>query len=1321
MSRACLALVLLAAIAVPAAAEPLRIVSESRGSVTFELVLTPPLVSPLDTAAGGRCRVSMRGFDTMDIPGAPMLPVRRFAFAVTAREGVRLEILEQETAAIEGVAPVVALEKGSIEEERAALERVSPIEDQRFVTLAGVETVRKRPVAFIDVRPALYDPAGRRLVHLTRLTARLVFPERDETAAAAGRAPWLADDLVRNAARSARMKPAAARAAAQREPFDFARSDRWLRLTVTERGMYAIGYNDLHDAGVDPSTIDPATLRLLSGGPSAEPDSLSDGGSWLESYRLVEHALLVESAGGSFQPGDSIIFFGVGVKGWADEYAAGGDPWSYVEHPYETRHFYYLTWGGDFAGAPRRMPSRSVAPTGAADTVITWYEARIHRERDVLYDPLYTDDRWYWLHLTPNGTSTFSETFACPDIADANGYFRTRAYGPFSFLSYENSCTYRVNGAVVGTLNWTVPYGYYPANMPTLLAPVANLAANNAFVAAKPLDKQMYFLFYEILYHRLLKASQGALDFAAPARSLVAEFSLAGFPTGERLLFDVSDHVSPVICAGAGATPGGLSFEDAIGGWRHRYFAVARAALRKPGIALAAIPSLRDAVSCADMVIIYHPDFRDAALALRRHRENAIQGVARPTVEAIDVTSVYDNFSGGHKDPIAIRNYLKFLYDRADCAGSGDPALKYVLLVGNGTYDPRDNLAQGNDFIPFYMNIGYANESEAIEDEDFLVKLDDGSDHAPDVAIGRMSVLTAREANAWAQRIVDYEERPAYGTWRNKAILCADDEYSTSQDTDFEFLISTEELTYRTGPFPSSIDFVKIYLHLYPFLGIVKPEARRDFLAEWSDGALVVNYNGHGSPQQMADERVMVSSDIYSLTNGPRRPLMLSFSCSVGDLDSPYHRSMAQELVTYDGGGAIATISAAAPTYLYPNKLLNTSIYRSLFTSKDSTGTRPVGYALMLAKYSIAAREGYESNNVKYICLGDPALELAMPEYRVEHDIASIDTMRTGELYRVDGAVRAGGEVLSTFNGTADVSVQEAEQNVREYVPSLPPVTLVYTLPGKELFRGTVDVTAGRFSVEYVVPRRCRAGTHARIRTYASSLASDAVGACDTLRIVPSDTLRPNLGPPRINLYFAGQATRVKTGSHLLADIEDPDGIAILGSDPQSSIFLEFDGSGYPIYVTDYFAYEHGSYTSGTVEYPLHAGFSPGPHTALIKAFDNLGAAAVDTLRFEIVEEGVYAVSDVFNFPNPFAEGTNFVFQVTNPAAARLAVFNVSGTRVWEKRLEAAAGFNSVWWDGRDAAGDRLANGTYLYVLEVDFRDAYHREERVEGKAVLLR
>ena len=184
--------------------------------------------------------------------------------------------------------------------------------------------------------------------------------------------------------------------------------------------------------------------------------------------------------------------------------------------------------------------------------------------------------------------------------------------------------------------------------------------------------------------------------------------------------------------------------------------------------------------------------------------------------------------------------------------------------------------------------------------------------------------------------------------------------------------------------------------------------------------------------------------------------------------------------------------------------------------------------------------------------------------------------------------------------------------------------------------------------------------------------------------------------------------------------ISDDEGIAILGADPQSSIFLEFDQSGFPIYVTDYFEYDHGSSTSGRVRYPLHSGFSPGPHQVMVRANDNLGLAASDTLRFEVIEEGLFTVSDVFNLPNPFRDATNFIFQLSSEAEVNLRIYNLSGREIWREDISGQEGYNSIYWQGTDFAGSRLANGTYLYLLEVNFRDAFNRKEMVKGKVVLL-
>ena len=92
--------------AVSALAEPYRVVSVDRSGITVEFRMGEPTLAVIDTAGGERiCRVSLPDFYPMDVPGKPVLPARRFFFAVPSREGVRIDVLDQETAHIPGVVP----------------------------------------------------------------------------------------------------------------------------------------------------------------------------------------------------------------------------------------------------------------------------------------------------------------------------------------------------------------------------------------------------------------------------------------------------------------------------------------------------------------------------------------------------------------------------------------------------------------------------------------------------------------------------------------------------------------------------------------------------------------------------------------------------------------------------------------------------------------------------------------------------------------------------------------------------------------------------------------------------------------------------------------------------------------------------------------------------------------------------------------------------------------------------------------------------------------------------------------------------------------
>ena len=94
-------------------------------------------------------------------------------------------------------------------------------------------------------------------------------------------------------------------------------------------------------------------------------------------------------------------------------------------------------------------------------------------------------------------------------------------------------------------------------------------------------------------------------------------------------------------------------------------------------------------------MIISHGNFMESLAALKTHRES--QGLS---VALIDVEDIYDEFSYGTKTPQAIKDFLT----RASTSWQTPP--RFVLLVGDASFDPRNYLGLGNqDFLPTKFSI----------------------------------------------------------------------------------------------------------------------------------------------------------------------------------------------------------------------------------------------------------------------------------------------------------------------------------------------------------------------------------------------------------------------------------------------------------------------------------------------------------------------------------------------------------------------------------------------------------------------------------------
>ena len=250
-------------------------------------------------------------------------------------------------------------------------------------------------------------------------------------------------------------------------------------------------------------------------------------------------------------------------------------------------------------------------------------------------------------------------------------------------------------------------------------------------------------------------------------------------------------------------------------------------------------------------MVITHSDFITQAARLANHKQS-IGRFAEPKV--IDIMDVYREFSGGAVDPAALRNFL--VYTKTQWGLPPD----YVVLLGKGHYNYKGIKTSEPVYIPVAEF-----SSQCIED--YFAYLDTGDffssgSPTPDIFVGRLPCTSLQQASQMVDKIVDFEDPKSadFGAWRDRLVLVNDDDMQgTAVDAlHDQHLISSEAVGALVTSLRPSINLQKVNEFEYPWNEIQqKPEARAALINQINNGAAFVNYFGHGSNIQWADERIM--------------------------------------------------------------------------------------------------------------------------------------------------------------------------------------------------------------------------------------------------------------------------------------------------------------------------------------------------------------------------------------------------------------------------------------------------------------------------------
>ena len=1240
--------------------------------------------------------------------------------------------------------PTVRVLASDYDEVTAAVadEVVHPM-TSRAAEVVGLGIHRKRPEATLVVRTATFD--GTVLRRYRRLLVEVTWTSDGPMVLQSGDNPHLS--VTRSVLADGTV----------------------FKIPIRSEGIYQIDrafLSALPGLNRDLGNLDPREVKVYGNGGAPVPALNSD----FRHADLEEIQVLVQGGGdGSFDNGDAVWFYATGPSGWRSvhlrdsrselRYDIDGSPsveWQHYTHPFSSDNYYFIKIDDQENAELTRAPYANVP--GA--TELTELVGRHYVDFEEFLWARGGESGHTWLsNLILGGSSALSilDNVQLPGLTTGRMTYRVR---PAIRSNPPASVFFTSGGNTLATVNLGVTYE-------GTTAPAARIGVSQFFQdvsAGQSLSLSMELentsggpqaaLDWMRLYYPMTAArAERPLRLHTPLKSAgTYTFSLSGF-SSEPYVLDIT-------------RPGAYQWlgTDQVGGNYRvqsttddillpRELVAFDAAHVTPLVAADVCPAdtgcsvsaqnLHGIANYPDFVIITPAEFAAQATELAEIRRS--EGL---TVEVVDIQEIFNEFSGGLLDPRGIRDYIKFLYDRAP---SEEQLLRYVLLFGDGHYDYRNILADDNalpNWVPPFETEESIIPEISYTTDDYFGLLDDNEGLWPftrtsfyggsaylnervDVGIGRLTVTTQQEAQTVLDKIKHYESPLTYGPWRKRYLFLADDGptgASGTQDDKDLHTQNTDVVANKVERVAPYIDQKKVYGISYPrvFLnGWKQPRARQDLLTAINDGVLVVNFSGHGNEEGLAQENLFDANDAVALTNRDVLPIFITATCSFGRWDQSDAQSGAELLLLNPEGGAIALLTTVRTVYTSGdatslNVGLNVSLNAELFRREPGGQLPRMGDALRLTKNT---RVGYEGNNRKFNLLGDPTMRIGVPAAHavVEtvngQDITRESTkIRALERVTVEGRVESvDGQFDASFDGIVSLTVYDAERRVvippsiRRHMP-----TPYYRVREDLIWAGRTQAQNGRFSATFVVPKDISySNKEGRISAYAAGGDRHAQGFTNSIVVGgTAGELPDDSDGPAIELYlndetFVSGGLTASTPS-VLAKLYDESGINTVGAGVGHELLLVLDENEQDaINVGTLYESEANSYQRGTVQYKFNEPLEPGAHTLSMRAWDVLNNSGTTTLEFMVADEAQLSLRNVLNYPNPTTGPTRFVFEHNQVpgtlASIQVRIYSLAGRPVRTLDLDEPlpGGAVQVLWDGTDDDYARLSPGVYLYKVRV--------------------
>ena len=1105
----------------------------------------------------------------------------------------------------------------------------------------------------------------------------------------------------------------------------------WYKIGVKEPGVYKLDIPFLSQLGLNAANLSSGSIRLFGNGGGMLPEA----NNIPRPDDLQENAIMIVDGGdGVLNGADYILFFSNGADEWDKD--SVNKRFSHKKNLYSDKAYYYLMVGGN--GKRVGDSQGSFIP----NVLVNSFDDRLFHELDTI-NFLASGKEWYGEEFsnTPGHSLTRNFSFSFPNFQNSfpvtvvtDCLARSVGVASRFDVSMNNQPLQQITISPVSGGQYD-PVAQETKTQASTIVSSTDLSINYNYVPGS-FNSQGWLNWFEIFARRSL--SMNGIDQLlfrdwASVGNNAAEFDIAGANQATQV-WDVTDPAAPLKIS-TSLQGNDLKFANSCTQLKE-YVAFNSSNFLQPSAEGKISNQDLHGFPPVDFVIVTTQALLPQAQRLadfHRARNNLRYAIAT-------TAQVYNEFSSGSPDPSAIRDFVKMFYDRSASAPSDRP--KYLLLLGDASFDYKDRVNNNTNLVPAYENGNSLDPLGSYTSDDFFGFLDDNEDvnstiiiNQLDIGIGRIPAKNAEEAKNYADKVETYFNKESLGPWRNNQLFIADDEDFNLHLQDAEILTTTSQ---TTAPV---FNITKTYLDAFRQEsgagGSHYPQANQIINNQVYNGTLIWNYSGHGGSNRLAEEVILDQDIVNNWSNANKLPLFITATCDFAPYDNPTINSLGENILLRAKTGGIALMTTTRVVFSFSNRVINNN-YLQFALQRDTSGRyKSLGESIRAAKNYTYQTSSDITNNRKFTLLGDPALIIAYPFLKIRatkvngNTVSQADTIHATDKVIIEGEVtNLSDNLLPDFNGTVYPVVFDKVQTVNTLANDPTSQVASFQAQNNVLYKGKASVINGKFSFSFKVPKDINYQFgNGKLSLYAENGSNDANGYFTNFIIggVGANADNDKEGPV-IKAYLNDDkfvsGSIANENPVLIIKLSDSSGINTAGTGIGHDIVATLDNDNRQYFVlNDFYEADLNSYQQGTVHFQLPT-LSSGIHSLKIKAWDVLDNSSEYVLDFNVSKDEELVLNHVLNYPNPFTTKTQFWFEHNKPnqnLQVKVQIFTLTGKVVKTiKQTINDAGNRSceVEWDGRDEFGDRLGRGVYLYRLTVISIDG-KKKEKLEKLVIL--